>query len=190
MPRSRCEYKLSTCDTFHTIIIQSYHPDLKPLTNLSALELERINQRLMDPKSDIAFLESLIPPLALGGDSLPSIKFQAKSFKRHTSDRWSYGIRSRSVPMSVMLEIYKGLKNLGVEWHKHDGMVLEREAEREREREKEERRRKYRSHEEERQEERRRKREEDEKLRQQAVASVFRIRGRYKQGDLIVSRVY
>lgn len=32
--------------------------------------------------------------------------------------RWHFGIRSRSPPMEVMLEIYRTLQSLGMEWRK------------------------------------------------------------------------
>lgn len=35
--------------------------------------------------------------------------------KRHKT-KWHFGIRSRSPPMEIMLEIYKTLKTLGMEW--------------------------------------------------------------------------
>lgn len=36
--------------------------------------------------------------------------------------KWHFGIRSRSPPMEVMLEIYKSLNGLGMEWKKKKGM--------------------------------------------------------------------
>jgi len=36
--------------------------------------------------------------------------------KRHHKTKWHFGIRSRSPPMEVMLEIYRTLKILGMEW--------------------------------------------------------------------------
>jgi carbon catabolite-derepressing protein kinase len=38
-----------------------------------------------------------------------------KKEKKHRT-RWHFGIRSRSPPMEVMLEIYRTLKTLGMEW--------------------------------------------------------------------------
>jgi carbon catabolite-derepressing protein kinase len=38
-----------------------------------------------------------------------------KEKKQHRT-KWHFGIRSRSPPMEVMLEIYRTLKTLGVEW--------------------------------------------------------------------------
>jgi carbon catabolite-derepressing protein kinase len=39
----------------------------------------------------------------------------AKEKKQHRT-KWHFGIRSRSPPMEVMLEIYRTLKTLGMEW--------------------------------------------------------------------------
>ncbi|KIY64182.1 Pkinase-domain-containing protein [Cylindrobasidium torrendii FP15055 ss-10] len=36
--------------------------------------------------------------------------------RRHHKAAWHFGIRSRSPPMEIMLEIYKTLKQLGMEW--------------------------------------------------------------------------
>lgn len=38
--------------------------------------------------------------------------------------KWHFGIRSRSPPMEVMLEIYKTLASLGMEWRRKDGIAL------------------------------------------------------------------
>ena len=37
--------------------------------------------------------------------------------------KWHFGIRSRSPPMEVMLEIYKSLDQLGMEWKKKKDIV-------------------------------------------------------------------
>lgn len=41
--------------------------------------------------------------------------FPVKEKKQHRT-KWHFGIRSRSPPMEVMLEIYRTLKALGMEW--------------------------------------------------------------------------
>jgi carbon catabolite-derepressing protein kinase len=40
----------------------------------------------------------------------------AGSSKERRRTKWHFGIRSRSPPMEVMLEIYRTLKTLGMEW--------------------------------------------------------------------------
>ncbi|EGN93677.1 hypothetical protein SERLA73DRAFT_97615 [Serpula lacrymans var. lacrymans S7.3] len=68
--------------------------------------------------------------------------FPVKEKKQHRT-KWHFGIRSRSPPMEVMLEIYRTLKALGMEWkekrnlgglggirhHRHDGARIERARE-------------------------------------------------------------
>lgn len=41
--------------------------------------------------------------------------FPGKEKKQHRT-KWHFGIRSRSPPMEVMLEIYRTLKTIGMEW--------------------------------------------------------------------------
>lgn len=38
--------------------------------------------------------------------------------------KWHFGIRSRSPPMEVMLEIYKTLNTLGMQWKRKDGITM------------------------------------------------------------------
>lgn len=44
----------------------------------------------------------------------PTVSSKDKSKQQRT--KWHFGIRSRSPPMEVMLEIYRTLKTLGMEW--------------------------------------------------------------------------
>ncbi|KAG8984358.1 Protein kinase, partial [Tulasnella sp. 427] len=50
-----------------------------------------------------------------------SSKSQASSSSAAKQPRWHFGIRSRSPPMEVMLEIYQTLKALGMEWKQKGG---------------------------------------------------------------------
>lgn len=52
---------------------------------------------------------------------VPVLAFENKPLQK---PRWHFGIRSRSPPMEVMLEIYKTLQLLGMEWRKKDGISL------------------------------------------------------------------
>ncbi|KAI9209410.1 kinase-like domain-containing protein, partial [Polychytrium aggregatum] len=36
--------------------------------------------------------------------------------KKKTRSRWHYGLRSKSAPLDIMLEIYRALKSVGMEW--------------------------------------------------------------------------
>ncbi|TIB34548.1 hypothetical protein E3P84_01761 [Wallemia ichthyophaga] len=44
----------------------------------------------------------------------------ATTSKKSKASKWHFGIRSRSPPMEVMLEIYRTLKSLGMEWKTKD----------------------------------------------------------------------
>ncbi|CEL61979.1 carbon catabolite-derepressing protein kinase [Rhizoctonia solani AG-1 IB] len=44
--------------------------------------------------------------------------------QKSKSPRWHFGIRSRSPPMEVMLEIYQTLKTLGMEWREKPGLNI------------------------------------------------------------------
>lgn len=46
----------------------------------------------------------------------PNAALQAASAGKKSKIRWHFGIRSRSEPLEVMLEIYRTLKTLGFEW--------------------------------------------------------------------------
>ena len=50
--------------------------------------------------------------------SLPTVE------KPLQKPKWHFGIRSRSPPMEVMLEIYKTLNTLGMQWRMKDGVDL------------------------------------------------------------------
>lgn len=51
----------------------------------------------------------------------PAAPFETKPLQK---PRWHFGIRSRSPPMEVMLEIYKTLQLLGMEWRRKENIPL------------------------------------------------------------------
>ena len=56
-------------------------------------------------------------PLSRGLQSMTASDTPARSpGPKKTKPRWHFGIRSRSPPLEVMLEIYKTLQTLGFEW--------------------------------------------------------------------------
>lgn len=57
----------------------------------------------------------------LSTPEVPPPTFESKPLQK---PRWHFGIRSRSPPMEVMLEIYKTLQLLGMEWRKKDNIAL------------------------------------------------------------------
>ncbi|KAJ7608806.1 CAMK/CAMKL/AMPK protein kinase [Roridomyces roridus] len=63
--------------------------------------------------SNVAILNSSLraPEVAAAGPT-----GRANTRRAPKTARWHFGIRSRSSPMEVMLEIYKTLQNMGMEW--------------------------------------------------------------------------
>ena len=72
-----------------------------------------------EPGTHFAVLNSSLPEQLPGQHHLTSYasakRSGAKEKKQHKT-KWHFGIRSRSPPMEVMLEIYRTLKTLGMEW--------------------------------------------------------------------------
>jgi len=64
-------------------------------------------------------------PRPRSGPPPPSTSSRKQASHPHASaskqPRWHFGIRSRSPPMEVMLEIYQTLKALGMEWKEKGG---------------------------------------------------------------------
>jgi carbon catabolite-derepressing protein kinase len=70
-----------------------------------------LNSSLPDQLPEQHHLASYASARRLGGGT-PS----GGKDKRAQRTKWHFGIRSRSPPMEVMLEIYRTLKTLGMEW--------------------------------------------------------------------------
>ena len=72
-----------------------------------------------EPGTNFAVLNSSLPEQLPEQHHLTSYasakRSGAKEKKKHKT-KWHFGIRSRSPPMEIMLEIYKTLKILGMEW--------------------------------------------------------------------------
>ncbi|KAJ7819947.1 snf 1 [Mycena olivaceomarginata] len=67
-----------------------------------------------DPASNVTILNSSLRNPEPSSTSTPTGR--ANSRQSRKTARWHFGIRSRSAPMEVMLEIYKTLLNMGMEW--------------------------------------------------------------------------
>ncbi|CAB4401086.1 uncharacterized protein OCT59_001926 [Rhizophagus irregularis] len=82
-------------------------------------EKERIGDEVDDAPSSISVLSSSLPLSEeyCQGNIFPKIPSPSKKKSR---SKWHFGIRSRSPPLEVMLEIYRALKNLGMEWKTMD----------------------------------------------------------------------
>ncbi|PBK92773.1 snf 1 [Armillaria gallica] len=70
----------------------------------------------VEASANFAVLNSSLPPSEHHLTTYASAKRSAGREKRHHRTKWHFGIRSRSPPMEIMLEIYKVLKELGMEW--------------------------------------------------------------------------
>ncbi|CAG8714578.1 17074_t:CDS:10, partial [Dentiscutata erythropus] len=70
--------------------------------------------------SSIALLSSSLPTGEefLKDSQISSLNNHIPTTTRRTKSRskWHFGIRSQNPPLEVMLEIYRGLKNIGMEW--------------------------------------------------------------------------
>jgi carbon catabolite-derepressing protein kinase len=70
--------------------------------------------------NNFAVLNSSLPDQLLEQHHLASYASAKRSWpaekKKQHRTKWHFGIRSRSPPMEVMLEIYRTLKTLGMEW--------------------------------------------------------------------------
>lgn len=90
---------------------------------------EELDQPLAGAPSGISILETSLPsrrpwPAAsatgsldegqqLAGSALPAA---APAAQRRSRPRWHFGIRSRSPPMEIIIELYRTLEALGMEW--------------------------------------------------------------------------
>ncbi|CAE6479160.1 unnamed protein product [Rhizoctonia solani] len=87
--------------------------------------------------SHFTVLDTSLPPghdaRAATNGTQPSMSYHRERGHRHRthtngqkskSPRWHFGIRSRSPPMEVMLEIYQTLKTLGMEWREKPGLNI------------------------------------------------------------------
>ncbi|PBK75783.1 Pkinase-domain-containing protein [Armillaria solidipes] len=88
---------------------------------LSDSDLEYDQPMSASTSTNFAVLNSSLPPDPSTSThhltSYASAKQSAgKERKPHKATQWHFGIRSRSPPMEIMLEIYKTLRMLGMEW--------------------------------------------------------------------------
>ncbi|RHZ87761.1 hypothetical protein Glove_30g30 [Diversispora epigaea] len=73
--------------------------------------------RVNDEPCSITLLSSSLPPnedLFRGNED--HLKFPLKTKRHKSRSKWHFGIRSHNPPLEVMLEIYRALKNIRMEW--------------------------------------------------------------------------
>ncbi|GAA5892487.1 hypothetical protein JCM6882_005628 [Rhodosporidiobolus microsporus] len=97
-------------------------PPTKPL-------LRRFNSPLKALAQPLTPTTTSPPPVPSASDGARSGSGEGQrsaNTAKRLRQRWHFGIRSRSEPMEVMLEIYRTLKTLGMEWRvRTDGENLE-----------------------------------------------------------------
>ncbi|KAJ3019705.1 5-AMP-activated protein kinase, catalytic [Thoreauomyces humboldtii] len=71
--------------------------------------------------SSIQLLSSSLPKPDIPAPPAPGIGQRAR---HKTRTKWHFGIRSRSEPGDVMMEIYKALKNIGMKWRTVDAFHI------------------------------------------------------------------
>jgi hypothetical protein len=89
---------------FQMDFFSSSPPVVGPLGDIDKIDDEPL------PPSSIAVLGSISNAAILGGWP------QSKSKKHKKRGKWHFGIRSRGSPKKIMYEIYKAMKNIGLEW--------------------------------------------------------------------------
>jgi len=81
----------------------------------------------------IAILEPSIPGMRMdetpSSETVPSSTISITASSKRARNRWHFGIRSRSPPMEIMLELYRTLQVLGMEWRAKPSDVKEPEEE-------------------------------------------------------------
>lgn len=83
-------------------------------------EDDELDESSLSQASNVAILKSSIPgdrtdetPMS---EAVPAPLISVTSSSRRSRNRWHFGIRSRSPPMEIMLELYRTLQVLGMEW--------------------------------------------------------------------------
>lgn len=95
-------------------------------------EDDEVDESIHAQSYSIAVLKSSIPgvradetPSSEVGPAAPLISVTSSA--RRSRNRWHFGIRSRSPPMEIMLELYRTLQVLGMEWRAKPQDEKERE---------------------------------------------------------------
>ncbi|BGP12957.1 hypothetical protein JCM10213_006596 [Rhodosporidiobolus nylandii] len=144
----------------------------KPLLRRFNSPLKNLAQPLTPTTSSSGVAES-----GTASSSKPSAPPQQANTAKRLRQRWHFGIRSRSEPMEVMLEIYRTLKTLGMEWRvRNTGEDEGKENEEGGEKRKDERS--------EESEKRRRRREEEERVKK--AHELYFVETRCRMDDVMV----
>ena len=103
-------------------------PDLKPLF------ADRFLHKTSSPWNTSTLTTStaspLLPPIPTLSTTYPSLTSTTSSFnsdkhRRRTRPKWHFGIRSKSPPLEIMLEIFRALKSCSMTWRPpYDPFIL------------------------------------------------------------------
>ena len=87
-------------------------------TSLPGMLRAREAERLATPSAEKTSWPSCTPLPSPGVSAAPSRALPPSTAQIHKKprSRWHFGIRSRSPPMEIMLELYRTLQSLGMEW--------------------------------------------------------------------------
>ncbi|KAJ1570591.1 hypothetical protein NDA11_001580 [Ustilago hordei] len=89
-------------------------------TSLPGYLRAREAERLATPSAEKTSWPSCTPLSPVSGNATPSLPGAAAAtaaqIHKKPRSRWHFGIRSRSPPMEIMLELYRTLQSLGIVW--------------------------------------------------------------------------
>ncbi|CAG8603545.1 8816_t:CDS:10 [Funneliformis caledonium] len=114
--RMICAGRISGQKSFQSFLSTSPPSWISPQ---NTKEKERMSEEVGDAPSSITVLNSSLPPneayFRAGNGNCDKMP-KTPTLRKKSRSKWHFGIRSRSPPLEVMLEIYRALKNLGMEW--------------------------------------------------------------------------
>ncbi|EST05689.1 Protein kinase domain protein [Kalmanozyma brasiliensis GHG001] len=85
-------------------------------TSLPGYLRAREAERLATPSAEKTSWPSCTPITPMSGAATPALAAATAQIHKKPRSRWHFGIRSRSPPMEIMLELYRTLQSLGMEW--------------------------------------------------------------------------
>ncbi|EMR09664.1 hypothetical protein PNEG_01854 [Pneumocystis murina B123] len=89
---------------FHISILPSSLHNYHIMYMNKRISLDSLNRNIKDKKLQSNISKSVLVPMSINTE------------KKKRAIRWHFGIRSRSSPLEIMIEIYRALKDLGAEW--------------------------------------------------------------------------
>ncbi|SNX83724.1 related to SNF1 - carbon catabolite derepressing ser/thr protein kinase [Melanopsichium pennsylvanicum] len=85
-------------------------------TSLPGFLRAREAERLATPSAEKTSWPQCTPVSPVSGSATPALPAISAQIHKKPRSRWHFGIRSRSPPMEIMLELYRTLQSLGMEW--------------------------------------------------------------------------